>query len=716
MFLKKLEDNIKSIHPFIILCVFLFITLILTLLAHNAISARHEERLQQLSERIANSVASRMERYERSLVHIRAYFITHPDISRKTFSNYVNRINLHKNYPGIQGLGYTQRVKSSELKKYERKVRKEGFEDFQVWPNQSRDEYYSIHFLEPFDWRNKRAFGFDMFTQPIRAEAMKQARDKADAIRTKILTLVQETSKKKQPGFLLYLPIFSTKDVPDTLEERREQLLGFIYAPFRAHDFFSGIFKSELKTHKEVAVEIYDGININQGSLIYSNDILFKERMSENSKISRKQILESNGEKWTIVTTYRTSITLLMERLLPWGVCIFGCFLSFLIFWILYAEKKHALEIEKSLTRFNALFTNLTEGLIFANPNGDIQLMNNEALKIFQFLDTSVPTNYSDYDRHFEYLTLNGEEVSLLDRPIPRVMRGEKYLDYELEFIHIKSGKRLFLNFGGTPIKDKKGDLVLVVITVRDVTDKKKIEIELRKAISARDEFVSISSHELKTPLTSLKLKTQIFKRKFKDSTDESTKDFRTYLELADQQIMRLSRLVDDMLDISRIRAEKFSLLEEEVDFCSLVTTVLDQLKPQFAQAGYDEPILISCEKVVGFWDPLRIEQVINNLLTNAIRYGEGKPVELEIEAKQDYVRLYVRDQGAGISTEQQQRIFNRFERLTEVHESTGLGLGLFLSQQIVTAHKGRIWVESELKKGSCFIVELPLNHVSKVV
>src|SRR5690606_10420045 len=112
--------------------------------------------------------------------------------------------------------------------------------------------------------------------------------------------------------------------------------------------------------------------------------------------------------------------------------------------------------------------------------------------------------------------------------------------------------------------------------------------------------------------------------------------------------------------------------------------------------------------EAIGEWDLLRIEQVINNLLTNALRYGKGRPVFIQVNAQNECVQICVRDQGAGISLEQQARIFNRFERLNEVHETTGLGLGLFLSQKIILAHQGKIWVESEAGKGSCFIVELP--------
>lgn len=708
--ISKLENRIKSIHPLLILGLCLLITAAITLLSYRVIHNRQIERLNQLSEIVSNSISARIVRYENSLLHIQAYFKTDPHLSRARFKTYIEHLQTTRSYPGIQGLGYTMRVRHKDLKRYEDQVRQEGFADFKVWPDHKREDYFSIHFLEPFDWRNKRAFGFDMFTQAARYEAMSKARDTAQAALTNKVFLVQETEDEKQPGFLIYLPLYSGKDIPSTIEERREKLQGFVYAPFRSYDFFNEIFSSELVTHQEIKIEVYDGDKAQEDNLLYTNDIFLKNKRIATSNLRKANIIKPFDHPWTIITTFRSSNNLFFEQLTPWFIALLGSLLSLLIFWVFHAARSHAKAIEVSLTRFNALVANLTEGIIIAYPNGDIQLMNEVAANIYQFESPEkIVTKREDFNKIFTFKTLSGDLVEMDKRPIGRVLKGEKYSDYELEFIHTKSRKKLYVSYGGTPIYNKRGELVLVVVTVKDITYKKKIEIELREALISRDVFMSISSHELKTPLTSLKLKTQLFKRKIEKNKDASYEEVSNFANTLDQQVSRLTRLVDDMLDVSRLRSGKFTLAKEKVNFCNLVQSALEEMRPQFVNAGYPTPTLINQKEAFGLWDPLRIEQVINNLLTNAIRYGKQGPVSLEVKVFNNSVQLSVKDHGSGIPDEQKERIFNRFERSSDIHETTGLGLGLFLAQKIIEAHGGKIWLESELNKGSTFYFSLPL-------
>lgn len=710
--ITKFEDRIKSIHPLLILGLCLLITIFITYLSFQFVKNHQQERINQLSEIISNSITTRINRYENSLRHIYSYLKTDPQITRQRFKTYVEYLKASESYPGVQGVGFTIRVKEKDLQKYEADVRAEGFPHFKVWPIEPRDEYFSIHYLEPFDWRNQRAFGFDMFSQPLRQKTMMLARDTAEPALSEKVVLVQETAKKPQPGFLIYLPLYKGEKIPETIEERREELLGFVYAPFRAHDFFNEIFSNDLATHSGLNVKVYDGDKVNPEKLLYSNDILFKGIQSKLSHLSKKTLINPLNHQWTVVSTFRQSPSIILEDFSPWIIGLLGIVLSFLIFWVFHAARSHTRAMEISLTRFNALVANLTEGLIIAQPNGDIQIMNNVAAQIYQFKNSDeIIRGRDEYNRIFNFKTLSGEDIALEDRPIGRVLRGEKYSDYEVELCHKATGKCFYVSYGGTPIFNNKGKLVLVVVTVKDITYKKKIEIELREALSTRDEFMSISSHELKTPLTSLKLKTQLFKRKIEKNKEQSIDDVINFADSIEHQVSRLTRLVDDMLDVSRLRSGKFTLSKTEVNFCELVRNALDQIKPQFLEAGYPTPELLMHDSASGHWDPLRVEQVINNLLTNAIRYGGGKPVTIEVKCIDQFVQLSVKDQGNGISPEQQDKIFNRFERLTHVHETTGLGLGLFLSQKIIEAHGGKIWVVSQEGVGSTFYFTLPLSN-----
>lgn len=233
---------------------------------------------------------------------------------------------------------------------------------------------------------------------------------------------------------------------------------------------------------------------------------------------------------------------------------------------------------------------------------------------------------------------------------------------------------------------------------------------ELVGAIRARDEFLSIASHELKTPLTSLKLQAQLHLRAIQKKDPKALSEERVgaLAHQTEKQVSRLTRLVDDMLDVSRIQFGKLTLKKERFELSALVAEVLAGMKDQFAAAGCAIPQLEAAEDCAGSWDKLRLEQVVTNLLTNAIRYGKGKPVEVKVSARPGWVELSVKDQGIGIDPANKKVIFDRFERAVNSNEVSGMGLGLFITRQIVVAHHGQVYVESELGKGSVFIVELP--------
>lgn len=177
------------------------------------------------------------------------------------------------------------------------------------------------------------------------------------------------------------------------------------------------------------------------------------------------------------------------------------------------------------------------------------------------------------------------------------------------------------------------------------------------------------------------------------------------------RQTNRLARLVDDLLDISRIQAGKLALVPERVDLCELAVYAVEQLKERFESEGKVPPRVTACDRAFGNWDRMRIEQVVINLLTNALRYGQGKPISVRVSVEQGYARLQVEDRGIGISKQAQKIIFNQFERAIDSNEGSGLGLGLFISRQIVEAHGGRIQVDSEPGEGATFEVYLPLER-----
>jgi PAS domain S-box-containing protein len=241
---------------------------------------------------------------------------------------------------------------------------------------------------------------------------------------------------------------------------------------------------------------------------------------------------------------------------------------------------------------------------------------------------------------------------------------------------------------------------------VATAIDNVKLYRRAEQAVRTRDEFLSIAAHELKTPLTALRLQVEARVRAVRRSEGAPEAALRS-MEIIGRQTERLTKLVDTLLDVTRIRAGRLPLETAEVDLVALVREVGERLAGELAASGSTLEIQ-AAGPVAGVWDRLRLDQVVTNLLSNAIKFGEGRPIAVRIEEAGERVRLVVRDRGIGISRESLSRLFQRFERGVSDRHYGGLGLGLYIAQQIVSAHAGAIEVESEAGKGATFTVTLP--------
>jgi len=239
-------------------------------------------------------------------------------------------------------------------------------------------------------------------------------------------------------------------------------------------------------------------------------------------------------------------------------------------------------------------------------------------------------------------------------------------------------------------------------------------EAELRNALRMRDDFMSMAAHELRTPLNTMFLETQLRKMQLARGQEHifDTPYLHTMVSKDQRQIQSMVRLIDDMLDASRIRSNRLSIRPIQVELTELLARVVDNLSNQAADAG-TTITLQAHPPVTGLWDAFRIEQVAMNLLTNALRYGKGKPVDISLHLLPGSVRMDVRDHGMGIPEAAQQRIFEQFERITGNDGTGGLGLGLYITRQLVEAHGGRIAVQSREGEGAVFQVTLPLDSPS---
>jgi signal transduction histidine kinase len=243
--------------------------------------------------------------------------------------------------------------------------------------------------------------------------------------------------------------------------------------------------------------------------------------------------------------------------------------------------------------------------------------------------------------------------------------------------------------------------------------DNARLHQELVDAIRSRDRFLSVASHELRTPLMSLRLHSQSLLRRAREKQACGPEQLISKAEVIERQVERLVHLVDELLDIARVREGRLRFHTEDLDLSEVARDVAVRFREELARSG-STLVLRSEGSIRGQWDRLRLEQVMTNLLSNALKYGEGRPITVQVARDERTAKLTVRDEGIGIDERDQTRIFERFERAVSEQNYGGLGLGLWIVREILSGMGGTISVRSQPGLGSAFTVELPLEPVSE--
>ncbi len=369
--------------------------------------------------------------------------------------------------------------------------------------------------------------------------------------------------------------------------------------------------------------------------------------------------------------------------------------IAFIIGWL---KEKIDILIEREADEKRRLLTiirQLPVGVLITDAHGTVVEVNP---KVKELLDTEVPPGIT-IPTLKSRKSSDASSKSIVQSPIHQVLTHNQSVIGQEYVVDHSDGSHLHLQVSASPIHNNKGQVIAKAMIINDITQQKEIE-------ELKDEFIEIASHELKTPLTTIKGYTQILERLIdKNGTNKAS----SYLRKTNKYVERLATLIEDLLDVSKIQAGKIEFHYEEYDFDKMIEETIHSLREFNTTYKIQKKGKLK-QPVYG--DSARTEQVVTNLLSNAMKYSpDNKKVLVTVAREGDMVEVSVQDFGIGIPVEKQKEIFSRFYRVESTAEKfSGLGIGLYISAEIIHRQGGEIWVKSKEGQGSTFYFTLPIR------
>ncbi len=412
-------------------------------------------------------IEERFKAYRQVLRGARALFAASDEVTRQDWHEYVAGLRLHADYAGIQGVGFAVSIPPEKLASHERQVRREGFPNYRVTPPGPRDEYSAIIYLEPFDWRNQRAFGYDMLSEPVRHEAMERARSLGVPSLSGKVRLVQETSTDVQAGVLLYLPLYRRGAPLDTPAQRARALAGWVYSPFRLGDLISGTLGESTSR-----IRLYEGHCDSPACLLYDSH---PERIRSDDALVRRSVLELDNRVWTLLfeSLPRSPAERDALRLEEAAVAVIGG-LFVLLTASVFASRQRATALYRttaslraSETRYSTLVNLSQDGIAALDAELRFTFLNPRLVSMLGYPDSEL------LGKPFDSLW-PGSDPARSETLAARLQRGEAST-YEQE-LRCADGGLLTAIVTDAPHLDARGQLQGVILTTTDISERKASE------------------------------------------------------------------------------------------------------------------------------------------------------------------------------------------------------------------------------------------------
>ena len=786
---------------------------------------------------VQNRILERLKDHARILISGAAFFDASDTVTRQKWHTYIQHKNIAKQLPGIQGIGFSLLIPRNELPRHINEIRSQGFPEYTVSPNGDRELYSSIIYLEPFDWRNKRAFGYDMLSEPVRRAAMELARDTNNPVLSGKVFLVQEADKDVQAGTLMYTPVYRKGMPTETVEQRRAAIYGWVYSPYRMDDLMQGsLGVRNLEKENLLHLQVFDGEQLSPENLLYSSHTAKDSKPFSGVNNSKLLPVDFNGHRWTLDFTQTGGIFSSEEYIRVWLVMGSGIIISLLLFalartlWSSRAlRKQEETKIHNALEYAESIVETICEPMMVLDSELKVLRVNQNFCNTFKvsseetvghfiydlgnrqwdipalrvLLEDILPqeTIFNGYEVEHDFLNIGRKSILLNAREIFRKEIGSHIILLAMEDITerkllevklLKAQARYRCIFelavDGIAIWDLEGNLVeaneamarmhghslqemqrisikdlntpeniglisermsrffegeahkfdsehyhkdghifpvevmasriildeepFIQTFHRDVTERRKAGNELRQAKAAaeaanlaKSQFLAMMSHDIRTPMSGVIGMIQLLQH------TELTPEQREYTEDAKRAGVQLVHLLNDILDLSKIEADKLELELFDFDLQKMISDSINLLSLQAREKDVNLTSSIDSEVPTSLkGDSGRLRQIIINLIGNAIKFTPKGSVTLQIrkdteDEQTTTLRFLVRDSGIGIAADKIENIFKPF---TQADSSTtrkfgGSGLGLTISRRIAELMGGTVGVESVEGEGSLF-------------
>lgn len=658
-------------------------------------------------EDLLQGIRLRMRNHQQILLGTKGLFSASANVSLVAFHRYIESLELEKNYPGIQAIGYSQWLLPAQLDAAVAQVQVEGFSEFSLRPAGVRTHYSMITYIEPFAGRNLAAFGYDMYAEAVRHQAM----DKAVINNTPALSgkvkLVQENQGPVQAGTLFYVPIYKHAMPLNSAAERWQALQGFVYSAFRMDDLMEGIIQQR---HLDINFKIYDG-PVAPDNLLYDS----QKSSAHIYPASYHQTREfpSQGQQWTILVDSNAAFESHHKFTTVILVLVLGCLVAILltaIFYVLASQRQRALSLADNMTasvriknhelylsreRLQLALGSSAMG-VWSLSLGDQHVQWDEAMcALFGVTAAELSTTYDNFLAH-----VHSDDRQRVLAEVNRAIEGKKGYDIEYRIVWPDNSIHYMASRAKIIVEDNLA--VSMIGTCWDISERKRLD-------KVKTQFVSTVSHELRTPLTAIIGALGLV---VNGSLGELSSHTCQVLDIAYKNAQRLKLLINDLLDMDKLLAGKLEFHCETQAVKPLIARAVKENKAyadQFNVHYIIEPTELDPHIHV---EELRFLQVMANYLSNAAKFSRpGSQVIIRLSLNNGYVRVAVVDQGVGLDAEAQSHIFEKFYQVDSSDSRTkgGTGLGLAISKEIVERMNGRVGFSSVLGAGSTFYLEFPL-------